>query len=100
MPIRDHESNRQRQPRRFSRKVRKTLQNAYRKYLNDSRAKIREDIRRLMQLNRTIVLKNRKRSNKIGIAAQPCSSYREKNPEFGNIVIIDCHGSHMISKAG
>lgn len=100
MPIRDRESNRQRRPRRFSRKVRKTMQNACRKYLDDSRVQIRHNIQQLLRLNRTIVKRGQKRCNKMGLGFEPGSSYREKNPTYANFYHVACHGGCMTSKEG
>lgn len=98
MPKRDRESNRQRKPRRYSRNVRKTMQNAYRKYLNDSRVQIRRNIHQLLRLNLTIVKRGQKRCNKMGLAFQPGTSYSEKNPACANFYLVECHGRHMTSR--
>ena len=100
MPKRDHESNRQRQSLRFSRKVRKPVENSYRKYLNDPRKSIRIYLFIMFSLNRAIIAKGRKRSNTLNLAFEPGSSYRCKNPNGANLYIVNCHGNHMISKAG
>lgn len=104
MPKRDHETNRQRRPRRFSRRVRKTVENAYRRYLGDPRVEVRADVRRYFWSNKFVPLKGVKRSNKISLSFRPYDcvvsvSAAVRIPIFG-VFEVQCHGSRMFNRAG